>query len=292
MNDVRLKDFENEFTDNDACLEWLKNRLYPDGIKCPKCQRITMHHKVSGRSCYACDNCGNHVYPAAGTIFRKSTTPLKIWFAIIQLLNIRKDITAQEIQQEFGLTYKNAKRMLLKIRSFLDENHPNFFEVGIDKTPRRDIRLRHRHSKIQKRKPTTSSVQKKLGKNGIEYYRKRDRIARLLKVQMLLAQSSQGLTIKEIANKCATSKRTVYRDLAALETEIGVPIWEEGCRRGVVEGCFLPLFTLTEEEATTVFIALSLIQNYIYNYNPFLVSTFNKIGMIAHESLKVLSQDH
>ena len=40
------KDFNKMFPDNDSCIEWLKNHLYPDGIFCPTCKKITPHYKL------------------------------------------------------------------------------------------------------------------------------------------------------------------------------------------------------------------------------------------------------
>jgi IS1 family transposase len=56
-----------------SCLEWLRNHLYPNGIKCKKCQKVTKHRRVASRPSYSCDSCGNHVHPTAGTIFHKSS---------------------------------------------------------------------------------------------------------------------------------------------------------------------------------------------------------------------------
>jgi transposase len=70
------KQFETQFPNDDACLEWLKTRRWPNGIECPVCKRITKHHKLTKRPVYECDRCGHQVSPLAGTIFHKSTTSL------------------------------------------------------------------------------------------------------------------------------------------------------------------------------------------------------------------------
>src|SRR3990172_10359597 len=80
MEKYTVRDFDRDFPDDDACLEWLKNFLYPNGIFCEHCQRITKHHKVVSRRSYSCDYCGHHVHPTAGTIYEKTTTPLRLWF--------------------------------------------------------------------------------------------------------------------------------------------------------------------------------------------------------------------
>jgi len=136
MNKYTTKDFENEFPNDDACLEWIKNYLWPDSIYCPECDKVTKHHHVTGRQCYACDYCGHQVHPLAGTIFRKSATPLRIWFQVIyRMASTRCGISAKQIQRETGVTYKTAWRMFKQIRSLLNEDtKPLTGEVEVDET--------------------------------------------------------------------------------------------------------------------------------------------------------------
>ena len=70
---------------------------------------------------------------------------------------------------------------------------------------------------------------------------KRDRLARLLSVLGVLQASGEaGIRPEEIARRTGMSKRTVYRDLRALESELRLPVWSEGGRWGVQPGAFLP----------------------------------------------------
>ena len=136
MHKFTVKDFDERFPNDDACLEWLKNYLWPDGIYCPNCQRVTKHHKLSNRPCYNCDYCNHQVYPTAGTIFHKSATSLRTWFEVIhRMASTRCGISAKQIQREFGVTYKTAWRMFKQVRSMLGENIPMLFgEVEADET--------------------------------------------------------------------------------------------------------------------------------------------------------------
>jgi transposase len=125
MRRFPLKTFQAQFPDDAACLEWLKNRLYPNGIHCKNCDRVTKHHRVASRPSYCCDSCGNHVHPTAGTIFHKSPTPLTTWFYAIYLMSAtRCGISAKQIERETGVTYKTAWRMFKQIRSMLEETAP------------------------------------------------------------------------------------------------------------------------------------------------------------------------
>ncbi len=123
MNKYSRKDYEKDFPDDVACLEWLKERRWPDGVYCEKCKQITKHYRVTNRSSYACKVCGNHVYPMAGTILEHSSTPLRVWFhAMFLIANTRCGISAKQLQRETGVTYKTAWRMFKQIRSMLAEN--------------------------------------------------------------------------------------------------------------------------------------------------------------------------
>ena len=290
MMKFKAADLKRDFSDNDACLEWLKNQLYPKGIECPNCKKITRHHKSSTKPYYICNVCGDHVHPTAGTIFQKSSTPLKIWFQVIgKMAETKCKVSAREIQREFGVTYKTAWRMVRKSKEFIKENHllsddkeilsgvintesPSIPEMGKDTVLKvSNVSYRECYSGID----TTQD------ESARKYYSKRDRTARLLKLQMLLSQNPQGLYIEEIANKCSISKRTAYRDLMALESELGVPIWEEGSRRGVTDGYFLPPVNFTLPEAIIIFIAQRTMRKTERIYNPTIASLFTKLNSIV-----------
>ena len=118
-----VADFNAEFPTDDSCLEHVKEQRWPDGVtKCAKCGVERKHYRVSGRTAYACDHCGNHIYPLAGTVFEKSTTSLKTWFYAMYLMgSTRCGISAKQIQRETGVTYKTAWRMFRQIRSLLSD---------------------------------------------------------------------------------------------------------------------------------------------------------------------------
>ena len=123
-----LREFDLEFPDDDACLEWLKDQVFPDGIHCEPCGRVTKHHRVRSRRSYSCDRCGHHVHPTSGTIYHKSRTPLTKWFYATYLLSsVDPNIPITELQRELGVTYKTAWRMTHLIRSMLsdDETEPD-----------------------------------------------------------------------------------------------------------------------------------------------------------------------
>ena len=136
MQRFTFKHFDRMFPDDATCLEWLRGYLYPDGIFCKKCQRVTKHHRTVSRPSYSCDHCGHHVHPTAGTIFHKSSTSLKTWFHAIYLMSsTRCGISAKQIERETGVTYKTAWRMFKQIRILLqDDSGPLSGAVEMDET--------------------------------------------------------------------------------------------------------------------------------------------------------------
>jgi len=119
-----FQQFDQDFPTDDACLEQIKEQRFPQGISfCHKCLKSRKHYRVHGRTAYACETCGNHIYPLAGTIFEKSSTPLRIWFHAMYLMgSTRCGISAKQIQRETGVTYKTAWRMFRQIRKLMGED--------------------------------------------------------------------------------------------------------------------------------------------------------------------------
>src|SRR6266571_2654508 len=116
-------EFDRQFPDDAACLDYLVGKLYPEGIFCPKCQRVTKHHRVKSRPAYSCQFCGHYEYPMVGTIFQDSATSLRLWFyAMFLMASTRCGISAKQLERELGVTYKTAWRMFNKIRSLLGQD--------------------------------------------------------------------------------------------------------------------------------------------------------------------------
>lgn len=136
MRKYTIVQFNKEFPNDDACLEWLRNQLYPKRIDCPICKKPTKHHRIRTKKVYGCDYCGHQISPTAGTIFKHSPTPLTLWFyAIFLMTATRCGISAKQIQRETGVTYKTAWRMFKQIRTLLQEDIPKLTgEVEVDET--------------------------------------------------------------------------------------------------------------------------------------------------------------
>ena len=107
-----------------------------------------------------------------------------------------------------------------------------------------------------------------------------DRSARYLKIARLLHQHRAGISASALADLVGVSKRTVYRDLGAMERDAGLPIWQDAGRYGLEEGAFLPPLDLTLHEAMTLFLAARVLAKASDEYDSELIGAFVKLGSI------------
>lgn len=108
--------------DEDACLEYLVARRWPDGVKCPRCGNADLYDASSYKpfhwQCRQCDKNGYRFSAIAGTIFENTKKPLRDWFRVAHLmLSSKKRMSALQIQRMMGFgSYETAHSMCHKIR--------------------------------------------------------------------------------------------------------------------------------------------------------------------------------
>ncbi len=116
-------EFIERFPSNEACLDYLRDKFFPEGTECPKCRQPSKYHRIKGRSAYSCQRCGHHVYPTAGTIFHKTTVSLQLWFyGVFLMASTRCGISAKQLEREIGVSNKTALRMFRQIRTLLADD--------------------------------------------------------------------------------------------------------------------------------------------------------------------------
>ncbi|HEX2140758.1 MAG TPA: WYL domain-containing protein [Candidatus Limnocylindria bacterium] len=112
--------------------------------------------------------------------------------------------------------------------------------------------------------------------------RKRDRLARLLSVASILysrGSGESGVAVTEIAELTGMTTRTIYRDIRALEEELGMPIFQAGRGRyGIEKKYFLPPLRLSLPEAVVLFLASRLIARWSDEYDQAVISAFTKLA--------------
>ena len=107
-----------------------------------------------------------------------------------------------------------------------------------------------------------------------------DRAARLLRVATVLHAHPAGISAQAIADQIGVSKRTVYRDLIAMESDAELPIWQDKGKWGLESSVFLPPLALTLPEATTFFLAARVLAKATDEHDSELLSAYVKLAEI------------
>ena len=150
MAKYTFKQFQEEYPNDAACLAKLMEINFGGtDIVCPGCKQRATFHPMSKRRAYACQECGHHVYPAAGTIFHKSRTNLTKWFFAMYLMtSTRHGVAAKEVERQLGVTYKCAWRMCHELRKLMASADDKWRRpVGWSCRDRRNFRRRQAHGR-------------------------------------------------------------------------------------------------------------------------------------------------
>lgn len=107
-----------------------------------------------------------------------------------------------------------------------------------------------------------------------------DRAARYLKIAMILRDHPDGISAQALADRIGVSKRTVYRDVLAMDMDAGLPIWNDEGRFGLDKEAFLPPLALTLHEATTLFLAARMLAKASDEHDTELIGAFVKLAQI------------
>lgn len=105
------------FPDDAACLEYLEQMRWPSGFVCPRCGEPGEPYRAS-RHRLLCRHCQSQSSVTAGTLFDKTRTPLRSWFAAIwYVTNQKHGVSALGLKRVLGLgSYQTAWAMLHRLR--------------------------------------------------------------------------------------------------------------------------------------------------------------------------------
>lgn len=109
--------FEDWFATEDACVAYLEKLRWPGGFCCPACGVMDSPVRASRRR-LVCRSCAHQCSVTAGTIFDKTRTPLRVWFAAAWHITSQKHgVSALGLQRVLGLSsYQTAWAMLHRFR--------------------------------------------------------------------------------------------------------------------------------------------------------------------------------
>lgn len=129
-----VKEFLETYPDDNACLDAIMTaRMGGEVMSCPGCGADAKFYRITGRRAYACQHCGHHYYPCAGTIFQDSRTSLLSWFYAMYLFTTsRHGVPAKELERQLGVTYKCAWRIGHQIRKLMAGEEPETLQGHVE----------------------------------------------------------------------------------------------------------------------------------------------------------------
>ncbi len=110
-------EFQDWFATEESCTEYLECLRWPKGFWCPSCGAIDQPTRAT-RGRLICRSCRHQSSVTAGTIFDKTRTPLRVWFAAAwYITNQKQGVSALGLQRVLGLnSYQTAWTMLHRFR--------------------------------------------------------------------------------------------------------------------------------------------------------------------------------
>ena len=133
---MTIREFEAAFPDDAACKAYLRDRRWPDGVCCPRCDSNRVYELTTRPfhwECSACRQGGAYRFSVlVGTTFENTNVGLRDWFRVIYMMMTgKKGVAALEVQRVMGFgSYRTAHYMCHRIRAGLVD--PEFRQlVGV-----------------------------------------------------------------------------------------------------------------------------------------------------------------
>ncbi|MEK8127772.1 transposase [Paenibacillus filicis] len=119
---LMAQETELDFSSLEACIRALYAARWPEGFRCPYCEH-SHAYEINTRKLplYQCSLCERQTSLIAGTVMEGSHTDLRKWMQTMQLVaHASPGISALQLSQIIGVTYKTAWLMLHKLRAAID----------------------------------------------------------------------------------------------------------------------------------------------------------------------------
>lgn len=155
--------FLDWFATEEGCRSYLERLRWPLGFQCPMCRSAEPPYR-SGRGHLLCRVCRAQCSVTAGTIFDKTRTPLRTWFAAIWYLTSQKSgISALGLQRALGLgSYQTSWTLLHRLRRAMvrpnRERLRGLVEIDETHVGIRNARQRRRRKRPGRSQPTLKTL--------------------------------------------------------------------------------------------------------------------------------------
>lgn len=114
-----LPEFFKTFHDEKACLRFVVESRWPEGVGCPKCGTEKVYARKDRQGGLECSSCGYTFSATAGTVMENTKLPLCTWLqAAYLMVTDKRGISAKQLQRDLGLRgYETAYTLLQRLRA-------------------------------------------------------------------------------------------------------------------------------------------------------------------------------
>jgi len=114
--------FMDRYRDEAGCIAALAELRWPEGFVCAGCAGRLAYQLTARPRVFECAGCGQQHSVTAGTVFHRTRTPLRKWFAAAWLMaQDKRGVSALFLARELALRYDTAWLMAHKLRHALSE---------------------------------------------------------------------------------------------------------------------------------------------------------------------------
>src|SRR6516164_3404904 len=102
-------EFIDRYVDEASCISALAALRWPAGFACAACGGRTAYQLASRPRVFECAGCGQQQSVTAGTVFHRTHTPLRKWFAAAWwMAQDKRGVSALFLARELDLRYDTA----------------------------------------------------------------------------------------------------------------------------------------------------------------------------------------
>lgn len=112
-----MREFRDQFSTREACLDYLIQSRWPEGFICPACGGVEAYLN-SKRYLFECKGCRKQTSPTAGTAMHRSKIQIQDWFwAAYMMATHTPGMSAKQLQRYLGTSsYETAWYLLQRFR--------------------------------------------------------------------------------------------------------------------------------------------------------------------------------
>ena len=121
------------FGSDDKCRAYLEQLRWPEGVRCPRCDADKAISRLERRGQFDCNSCGYQFSVRVGTVLQDSQLPLWKWvLAVLVMAESKEGISANQLKQVLGVSYKTAWYLSHRIRSSMKNEAPEDVHAAVE----------------------------------------------------------------------------------------------------------------------------------------------------------------